>query len=65
MGKSRRSWRIRFKTSALRTLPVWAVWNLLPVTLLLRFGALFPNSANWHTPEALCDAIEEVASRNP
>jgi hypothetical protein len=43
MSKCRASWRLRLKSAPLRTAMLWAAWNLLPRTLLLRFGSLAPD----------------------
>lgn len=39
--KSTESFKIRFKKSIVRTLPVFIIWSLLPITLLLRIGSWF------------------------
>jgi hypothetical protein len=44
IAKSRNSWRKRFRTHFFRTLPLWLLWNVLPETLFLRFGACLPDA---------------------
>jgi poly-gamma-glutamate synthesis protein (capsule biosynthesis protein) len=40
LAKCARSWRLRMKSSPVRTAGIWAVWNLMPRTLLFRLGNL-------------------------
>lgn len=41
ISKSMNSWKTRLKRNLLKTLPLFAVWSLLPSTLLLQLGSLF------------------------
>lgn len=41
--KTRASWRQRMRNFPVATLPRWLVWCLLPCTLLLRLGNVFPD----------------------
>ncbi len=47
LTKNGNSWRKRLKSRFLKTLPLWAVWNLLPQTILFRIASLLP-------PNAIC-----------
>jgi poly-gamma-glutamate synthesis protein (capsule biosynthesis protein) len=43
IAKCRKSWRRRLSRWPLATALLWLLWNVLPSTLLLRYGSLFPD----------------------
>jgi poly-gamma-glutamate synthesis protein (capsule biosynthesis protein) len=58
ISKSRNSWRKRLRNNLIKTLPLWAVWNVLPSTLLLRLGTLV-------RAQAFLDRIEKLGRSLP
>ena len=44
IAKSDRSWALRLQGGSIKTRLSWLIWSFMPITLLLRFGAWFPDS---------------------
>lgn len=57
IAKCRRSWRRRLSRRPLATTPLWLLWNVLPSTLLLRYGSLFPNRRGTAAAERLAGRL--------
>jgi hypothetical protein len=43
LSQANNSWRLRFRKPPLvRTIALWALWNLIPTTVMARLGSLYP-----------------------